>query len=372
MNQAQNSAANAAPNFDRDKTMKNNGDYNGMLVSPAYSGEVVIHIDKDRLVFQTSGGALFLDFALIAAIHIANFRVRMETIDGDFEISQLGYDFDGFYKEFYRVFCDRSQEALFVDGAPLLEAAGEFAYQDILGSRQGTALLRLFEDCVLILPPDDGGRRIPLCFAEEITRENYTIKIVLDTGEHYELVRLGRRTDSFFDLLTTCRQKAKSRYAADLAALDRNQKENAGEIEDRYRNLTIICGENRVFPGVFAPVANDPDETEEEQKMPFPFWFTGIHGDRAAVELVTGEKTATYLYRFSSGSDDFLSQLRHAMESVKDHREVIYTEDISPEAAPLYAMSLRRSGALYFLRKSMAGRLIHNESWPERVAAFFQ
>ncbi len=351
--------------------MKNNGDYNGRLVSPTYSGETVIHIEKDRLAFQTSGGILALDFALIAEIRAANFRVLLETVDGLVEISQLGYDFDGFYEMFYRAFCDRSQEALFVDGVPLLEAAGEFAYQDVLNTRQGTALLRLFEDCVLILPPDDGGRRIPLCFAEEIIRENYTIRIVLDTGERYELLRLGRKTESFFNLLTTCRQKAKSRYTADLAAIEGNQKEESAEIRERYQILTTVCGAGRVFYGVFAPTAKSPEEAAEDRKSPLPFWFAGLHADRAAVELSTGEKTATYLYRFQGDAVDFLSQLRHAMEAVKDHREVIYLEEIAPKTAPLYAMALKRLGALHFLRKAMAGRLIHNESWQSRVSAYF-
>ncbi len=342
-----------------------------MLVSPAYSGETVIRIEKDRLTFQTSGRTLSLDFALIAEIRVANFRVLLKTDDGDFEISKLGYDFDGFYEMLYRAFCDRSQEALFVNGVPLLEAAGEFAYQDVFNTRQGTALLRIFEDCVLILPPDDGGRRVPLCFVEEIIRENFTIRIVLDTGERYELIRLGRKTESFFDLLTTYHQKAKSRYAADLAAMAGNQKEDPPMIRERYRVLTTVCGADQVFRGVFAPAAKNPEEAAEDQDLPLFFWFVGLHPDRAAVELSTGEKTATYLYRFLNSSGDFLSQLRHAMEAVKDHREVIYLEEISPKTTPLYAMAIKRSGALHFLRKAMAGRLIHNESWPSRVSEYF-
>lgn len=343
-----------------------------MLVSPVYSGATVIRIEKDCLAFQTKGEIYSLNFALIVKIRAVNFRVLLTTADGDFEISQLGYDFEGFYETLYRAFCDRSQEALFVGNVPLMEAAGEFAYLDVLGEGQGTALLRLFEDCLTILPADDGGRRVPLCFVQEITRENFTVRIVLDTGERYELLRLGRKTEAFFDLLTTCRQKAKSRYEADLAAIEKNGKEDSPEIGTRYRTLTALCGEDQVFCGVFAPVAETAEKETKDKERALSFWFVGLQVDRAAVELSTGEKTATYLYRFTGNPKDFLHQLHHAMEAVKDHREVIYLEEISPKTSPLYTMAVVRSGALCFLRKAMAGRLIHNESWQERIAAFFK
>lgn len=351
--------------------MKNNGDYNGTLVSPALSGETVIHMEKDRLDFQTGQGAYSLDFALIAKIRAANFRVLLTTAAGDFEISRLGYDFDGFYEALYRAFCDRSQEALFVSGEPLIEAEGEYAYDDMLGAQKGTALLRLFEDCVTILPADEGGRRIPLCFVTEVTRENFTINITLDTQEQYALIRLGRKTDAFFDLLKTYRLQAKARYEADLVKIEQGKGNAPEEIKARYEALVTVCGKDQVVRGAFAPAAEKEGQEPDENEKPLSFWFAAVSRDRAAVELSTGEKTATYLYRFREDPAAFLQQLRHAMEAVKDHREVIYQEDILPEKSPLYFMAIRRSAALHFLRGAMAGRLIHNESWKERVAAFF-
>lgn len=350
--------------------MKNNGDYNGMLVSPVFSGEIVIHMEKDRLDFQAAQEMYSLDFALIAEIRAVNFRVLLTTSDGNFEIFQLGYDFDGFYEALYRAFCDRSQEALFVNGDPLIEAEGEYAYNDMLGVQKGTALLRLFEDCITILPANEGGRRIPLCFVTEVTQENFTINITLDTKEQYSLIRMGRKTDAFFDLLKTHRLQAVSRYKADLAKIEQGKENDPDEIKTRYETLITVCGKEQVVRGVFAPTDEKERNEPAENEKPLSFWFAAVTRDRAAVELSTGEKTATYLYRFREDPAAFMQQLRHAMEAVKDHREVIYLEEILPEKSPLYFMAIQRSAALHFLRGAMTGRLIHNESWAERIAAF--
>ena len=98
------------------------------------------------------------------------------------------------------------------------------------------------------------------------------------------------------------------------------------------------------------------------------FWFAGIRDGKAAVEWVTQEQTATYLYTFDTDEAVFERSLRHALESAALHREVIYTD---LDGKPLYKMTVRRSYHLRFLRDHFAGRIIHNSSWPERLREFF-
>lgn len=342
--------------------MENNGDYNATLTSPSWDGEVIVRIEQDRLDFRGGDVAFTLDFALIMTVRTENFRLRLVTETGDFTLSRLGYDFDDFCHQLQKAFCARSEEALFVAGTPIIVAEGEYAYVDAGGAAKGTAQIRLFEDCVTILPPDRNGRRLPLCFAVELSRENYTLKIVLDTAERYELMRLGRDTDAFFDQLQKGRKEAKQRYEAQLAAIAREAKDYDGEIKDRLEVLAAVGGE--VLPGTFAPAP-------EPAPQPLPAWFVALGRDRAGVELVTGEQTATYLYRFKEEPGVFLARLRHAMEAVGDHREVIYLPEITAAATPLYDMAVKRSTALAFLRAANGGRLIHNEGWRQKLTAFF-
>ena len=355
------SAANAEQSCDA--AMENNGDYNAILTSPSYGGEVIIRIEKDRLDFRGVEVAFALDFALIVKIGTGNFRLRLVTEAGDFILSRLGYDFDDFCHQLQKAFCARSEEALFVAGIPGIVAEGEYAYADNGGAAKGTASLRLFEDCVTILPPDRNGRRIPLCFAAELSRENYTLKIVLDTAERYELMRLGRDTDAFLNQLQKACKESKQRYEAQLAAIVREAENYDGEVKDRLEILAEVGG--AVLPGTFAPAPGPA-------RQPLSAWFAAVGRDRAAVELVTGEQTATYLYRFGEEPGVFLARLRHAMEAVGDHREVIFLPEITAAATPLYDMAVKRSAALTFLRAANAGRLIHNGGWRQKLADFFE
>lgn len=63
----------------------------------------------------------------------------------------------------------------------------------------------------------------------------------------------------------------------------------------------------------------------------------------------------------------FEYRLRHAMESVALHREVIFT-DIAEH--PLYQMSVHRNYHLQYLRAHHAGRVIHTASWEKQLGEF--
>jgi hypothetical protein len=86
------------------------------------------------------------------------------------------------------------------------------------------------------------------------------------------------------------------------------------------------------------------------------------------VELVTPEQTATYLYAYDTGDRVFEYSLRHAMESVGLHREVIFV-DLSDK--PLYQMTVERSYHLRFLRNHNVKRIIHNAAWDKNLSDFF-
>ena len=93
-----------------------------------------------------------------------------------------------------------------------------------------------------------------------------------------------------------------------------------------------------------------------------------LHEGNAAVEMVTEEQTATYLYHYELADDVFEQRLRHALESVALHREVIFA-DLAQ--APLYQMSVQRNYHLQYLRAHHAGRIIHTAAWEKQLRNFF-
>ena len=89
-----------------------------------------------------------------------------------------------------------------------------------------------------------------------------------------------------------------------------------------------------------------------------------------ALELFTGEDTATYLYRFTEPAEQFLLNLREATEAMGIHREIIFLPEEKIAANPLYCMAVVRSQAVRFLRARSCGRLIHGASHAQRLEEY--
>ncbi len=324
------------------------------MASPQYSGEAVVHIGKDKLDFQTENGAFLLDYANIRSFCLHNYHFFLDTADGKVELSQMGHDTEGFYEQLWLAYNRRSRESLFVETVPLMEAEGEYSYTDNGGKANGTAKLSLYQTCVCIMPADCSGRRIPLCFVEGLTLGNYTIHITLDTEESYDLIRLGRNTKPFFENLGKFRKESQQQWQAAHTSLAAGMDNRLGEALERYRFLQNTCGRDCVISGLFSPGGS-------------AFWIAAVGNGSAAVELITGEKSATYLYGFTCGAEAFDKRLRHAMEAMGLHREIIFMEEGALKANPLYSMAAERNAHLRFLRGCMTGRVIHTESWQEKV-----
>lgn len=324
------------------------------MASPAYTGEAVVHIDKDKLDIQTGNGAFLLDYANIHRFCLNNYHFFLDTPSGKLELSQMGHDTEGFYEQLWLAYNSRSRESLFVETVPLMEAEGEYSYTEDGGNAKGTAKLCLYPTCVCIMPPDCGARRSPLCFVDNLTLDNYTIHITLDTGERYDLIRLGRDTIPFFENLVKFRKEAQQHWQAAHASLQADLENRLGEALERYRFLQDTCGKDQVISGLFSTDGSE-------------FWVAAVGNSTAAVELITGEKSATYIYRFTCDAETFEKRLRHAMEAMGLHREIIFIEEDALNANPLYAMAVERNAHLRFLRGCMAGRVIHTESWREKV-----
>lgn len=310
-------------------------------------------IGHESLVITTEQGLWPVDYADLLDMRLLGYRLILTTNGGDVVFSELGHDTEPFFEKLWLAFMKRSQEALFVESAPLYSGEGDYAFTEQGITQHGIAKVTLVDDALVVCPHDRYARRIPLCFTQEPAEEPFAITLTLDTGDTYTIRRLGRDTAAVFEQICSLRDRVTKQWRQSHRDLQRDIAQRLGERGSNYE-LMLDCG-CKMLTGLYRLGGEG-------------FWFAGLKDGRAAVELVTEEQTATYLYKYDGGDSAFETSLRHAMESVGLHREVIFTE---LREKPLYRMTVERSYHLRFLREHNQGRVIHNTAWEKAVAAFF-
>lgn len=289
-------------------------------------------------------------------MRLLNYHLRLALRQGEATISRLGYQTEDFFDALWKAYAARSRESLFVTVKPLIACEGDYAYEEPGVSRKSIAQLELRDDSLCILPHDVGARRVPLCFAEPPVRQGFALDLRLDTGESYRVSRLGANTDPFFDRLVSAQARTVAAWRAAHQELWARLEARLGDAADCYQTLA----------GVGVPVESGLFSLDDEA-----FWLCAVGRDRAALELVSDEKAATYLYRFSSTPESFVRSLRHALEAVGRHRRLIFLSEDELNAEPLFRMAADRSSHVRFLRSCNVGRIIHTSAWHSRVQEFF-
>lgn len=382
--------------------MTNDGRFEAIVQSERFNGNAAIAVNEDHLLFEGPGKTMAVPYANIDKFHTQNYRMYIETDNmGLITLSGMGRDLDSMYEQLWNSYNDRTLKAFFVSGDPILETEGEYRYSDDGGSAEGRAKIKLYENCLCILPPDAGARRIPLCFMREPVMTGFAISMTLDTDERYEVIRLGSSTRRLYELIceniTAILNKAAATAremdgslspgqvsqiaglmpegaAASCYVLESISRTYVKALEDNiarsraassYEYFKEICSSRELFAGIKSGLSR----SEEGQAV----WVAAVRDGAAAVELALGEESAaaTYLYRFRGDKDSFFRRLNHAMEAISFHREVVSMppEELERAENALYAMAVKRTGALRFLRGCFAGRAIHrtDESWKRAV-----
>ncbi len=386
--------------------MTNDGRFNGVVQSAAFNGDAVITLEEDSIIFDKAGKSLVVPYADIDSFSVQNYRLLINAETYSVMVSQMGRDADVLCEKLWDAYNARTLKAFFVQSAPQFEAQGEYSYSDDGGQSRGVAKIKLFENCLCILPPTSDARRVPLCFMTEPVMTNYSIKMALDTDETYEVIRLGDRTKRLLELINQNMMKIHNNAVATVKAIDGDlnarqasdiarlvpdgaaarmsalqaiapsfikaseTKIAASRAADTYAYFKEICAIDSLYTGIKTGLS----DTEEEADI---IWVTAIKeldgAGTAAVELALGEEdsAATYIYKFKSDQTSFFKRLNHAIEAIAFHREVISMPDaeLKLEQNALYAMAVKRTGALRFLRSCFAGRAIHRtlDSWKSSI-----
>lgn len=311
-------------------------------------------ITREGLVLrEMSGQPLIINYAELADFRLLDYQVVLHTRHGEVRLSKMGRETEHFHEKLWQAYNQRCEESLFIQSKPSFEGEGLCSYveQDI--SCQGIAKVLMYDDCLCIYPHDQNARRIPLCFSMPPIMGDYQLSFCLDTGDEYRVSKLGHHTQDVFDEFSRHRAEIVGQWEAAHRDLVRSLSARLGDAAVRYDMMKGMSGS--VVEGIFSLNTDG-------------FWFALLHDGKAAVEMVTGEHTATYLYHYELADDVFEHRLRHALESVALHREVIFA-DLSE--TPLYQMAVQRNYHLQYLREHHTGRIIHTAAWEKQLRSFF-
>ena len=355
--------------------------YSGTIDSPFLIGEVSLTIDQDGLLTETLFDRVMIAYETIESLLLDNYVVHLRARNGDIRISRLGQGCEWFYRELWEAFALKVQTVLHAKGAPLFETKGRYTFND----RQGEALIRIFSDCIMILPPNKDGRRIPLVFINGMKREGYALSIILTTGEHYMFSMLGLDLDPFEGKIYEVIKALQGRNTNFISTLDSSlglasamnaarqlpegiavrhkelsksfpslgslleKKLHNSRISDYYNLLKMICDQDNLAIGIFAlpeeeverlkrelleTMAESAGEgetvpeltSEQEDELRWALWVVILakNGRKVIAEFAfPNEQTATYIFHMNTSFDQLLAILNRGLEATSMQREII-------------------------------------------------
>ncbi len=393
--------------------------YRGSTVSRSLSGEVHLVIEDGGLLAETTFESSYLAYDRIRSIAHLDYEIVIRTEEDETVINHLGSAGEWFFKELCESFNQKVQTVLQAKGPVLFEAKGpRYEYE----GRQGNACFRVFEDAVMLLPPNMDARRLPLVFLSRLESKDFTLTLHLSTGEQYSFSKLGENLEPFERIISDAFRKMRSHHGDLIAGLDHSlgrgevieaakiipegvavflsdvqsrfpslakvldQMLLASPIAEYYAALKEVGDEGKLaigykefrgaleaktgedLPEEGGVVAEEekplPEEESEPDALPWALWAVIPSKDhkKAIVEFAfPKEKAATYLFNTEGSYESFLMTLNRAFEASGFQREMLFlTDEQLGQAAHVNGrMLLERTPSLQALRRLFSGRVIH-------------
>ncbi|MDD4323903.1 MAG: hypothetical protein PHR78_02540 [Eubacteriales bacterium] len=394
--------------------------YRGQVESPLIGGNLEITIEAEGVRLSGILDSVFVAYDSVSSLSRQNHKIIIDSRVGPIELSRIGMEEESFYLNLCQAFNQKVQSVFQPEGSLLLEVKNSAYKYD---GREGQAVLRVFDDCLLLLPPNLDARRIAFAFVSGIMVENYLLTLSLGAAEQYSFSRLGYDLDPLESGITDAILKLKSRNAELLQQLEpelsRDQAVQAarllpegvavqlaqlraafpalaGTLEKKWSEVSLaeysgalreICADDELAVGykfVPAPEAEDSEEAEREEAeqkevSSWALWtvMPSQDGQKAVLEFAfPDEKTATYVFDTKGDFKTFLRTLNRAFEASDFRRELLFLTDTQLEQAEYAAarMLLERTPSLQALRESFVGRVIHRsvENWCENLQALLR
>ena len=398
--------------------------YTGQLNSAPLTGRAEFFAAEDALEINAGGQTVRLPYSSVQSLSHENFTVCAETDDGVFEFSRLGTEEDWFYDEFLKALNLKVQTSFFEIGAPLLEIEARCLLADETGQSGGRAVVRVFDDCLLLLTPDRSSRRLPLGFLKVLQKESYAVRMTFDSGENLNLFEAGFDLTPLLDTVDLALNRLAKNRATDLksllpalpsseiarliaayrmntaipisgipAALEEAIRSRfTGNLAVTYPRLKTLGDSTRLalgfaamaegefsYSGASADESEMPNLQPSSDASPYIFWAVLPSEDHkyAALELCLPEKAAaaTYIFRTDGTYEDFLLLFNRAFEACRFRREFLTFTDaeLLAEGAGSYKILIDRTPSLQRLRSLTAGRIIHSspDAWEQKLRKAF-
>lgn len=170
-------------------------EFEGHAECPLFSEKCKITLEKDGLTIAGRFHQLPILYGEIRAIKAGEYRLELDTAGGGVAFSRMGPQLQWLTDKLTDAYNDAVAEALLVKGEPVMAARCGYSAREGGSSHQGEAAVRLYEDCLCILPPNENARRLPLCWISGLDKQDYTLEVTLASGEHYTLSKMGRDLD---------------------------------------------------------------------------------------------------------------------------------------------------------------------------------
>ena len=395
-------------------------EFEGYVECPVFAGDCSITLDADGLSVTGVFDQLPVMYGEIRSITATDYRLTLDTVGGPLSFSRMGQELEWLKNKLLDAFNDAVAAVFSAKGELVLEAPCQYAAREADGSHGGEAVLRLYGDCLCILPPNENARRLSLSRINAMERRDYALAVQLVTGDMYAFSKMGREQEDLYRLLTeklrALREDTREWHkelapglgsmaaaaaaklmplgrAAEAAKLKTTAPALCAALETKIKEsrmgpvwpwLWELSGGSGLLLGALPPP--EPKEGEESAAMALPLpgqvgeeesadgppaeppilWAVVPDRQRtlAAVELALGddEAAATYVYRVEGSWENFSARVDQALEDTAFRREVfLLPEDKLTDPEHIQkAMLIRRSPAVRCLRRCFAGRAIHS------------
>lgn len=398
-------------------------EFEGYAECSLFAEEVKITLYPDEMLVAALFDQLPIPYGRICAFTFENYRLTLHSSDGPVVFTRMGQAAEWLYDKLFQAYNDAVLRSLLVEGEHQFEAAGRFRMEEGREFREEQGLVRLYPDCLCLLPPNENARRIPLCFLTGMEKGDFSRTLRLSTGESYTLSHMGRELENLDRLITANIRALREQtlafhksLAPDLSPMQAaaagklmplgaaapmasilssapplekalQQKIRESRMASTYLWLERLSGGHGISIGAKpAPEREVEDElpeaeaaeesTAEEPSEPAPIlWVVAAVKEQgvAAVELALAddEAAATYLYRIKGDETAFSFQLHRGLEAAGFQRELILLpeEKLALPEHMAASMLIRRTPALQCMRESFAGRAIHSseERWKRDI-----
>jgi hypothetical protein len=393
-------------------------DYTAHAASPIVNGEVKLKITETSFVATALFDVVEVPYAMVNSIELVDYVITVRTDDGNYVFTKMGRWVEPFYDALCASYGRAVLRSFFVSGDPMLAAAGDYRFTEDGAAVNGIkAPIQVYRDCVVSLPPNGNGRRIPLCFIADLDRGSFDLTMKLSgmyggTGNTYAFSKLGYDTGPFANMvekniralrdktlaelkefdptLTTAQYSELAKLmpegtAAQMGMLSNIAPSFVKAVDAKiaktrggasYKTFKELCDPGKIWIGFRKKNAReDGTEVADEDESvtePFLFWMIvpSPDGQFATVEFAEAN-TATFVYRTGGDFHKTSMLLNRALEAISFKREVIRLTDeelLKPYNADYY-MAAKRTASLQYIRSNFVARIVHAtpESWKRKL-----